>query len=71
MDGIQSVIPLNHEAATDDKSLLSDVIRQALAEEIATGLLKPGTPLDEQQIATRFGASRTPVPGFRIRLNEL
>jgi hypothetical protein len=24
MDGIQSVIPLNHEAATDDKSLLSD-----------------------------------------------
>ena len=61
MDGIQSVIPLNHEAATDDKSLLSDVIRQALAEEIATGLLNPGTPLDEQQIATRFGASRTPV----------
>jgi DNA-binding GntR family transcriptional regulator len=61
MDGIQSVIPLNHEAATDDKSLLSDVIRQALAEEIATGLLTPGTPLDEQQIATRFGASRTPV----------
>src|SRR3954453_5125429 len=61
MDGIQSVIPLNHEAAPDDKSLLSDVIRQALAEEIATGLLKPGTPLDEQQIASRFGASRTPV----------
>ncbi|MFM9726347.1 GntR family transcriptional regulator, partial [Streptomyces scabiei] len=47
--------------AVDDKSLLSDVIRQALAEEIATGRLKPGAALDEQQIADRFGASRTPV----------
>ena len=59
MNVIQSVIPLDHETAADDKSLLSDVIRQALAEEIAAGQLKPGTPLDEQQIATRFGASRT------------
>jgi DNA-binding GntR family transcriptional regulator len=49
------------DAPPEDKGLLSDQIRRALADEIATGRLKPGTALDEQQIATRFGASRTPV----------
>ena len=49
------------EPLPEDKGLLSDQIRRALADEIATGRLKPGTALDEQQIATRFGASRTPV----------
>lgn len=41
--------------------LLSDRIRLALADEITTGALKPGTQLDEQQLGDRFGASRTPV----------
>jgi DNA-binding GntR family transcriptional regulator len=45
----------------EDKSLLSEQIREALADDIATGRLKPGAALDEQQIADRFGASRTPV----------
>jgi DNA-binding GntR family transcriptional regulator len=49
------------EILSEDKGLLSDQIRRALADEITTGRLKPGTALDEQQIATRFGASRTPV----------
>ena len=64
MNVIQSVIPLDHEqTAADDKSLLSDVIREALAEEIAAGQLKPGTPLDlEQQIATRFRCLTDPGP---------
>jgi DNA-binding GntR family transcriptional regulator len=44
-----------------DKALLSDQIRLALTDEIATGRLRPGAALDEQQIADRFGASRTPV----------
>ena len=44
-----------------DRGLLSDRIRNALTDEIAGGTLAAGTPLDEQQLADRFGASRTPV----------
>lgn len=36
-------------------------IRHALQEEIETGRLAPGTPLDERALAARFGVSRTPV----------
>jgi DNA-binding GntR family transcriptional regulator len=41
--------------------LLSDRIRNALTDEIAAGELAAGTALDEQHLAERFGASRTPV----------
>lgn len=36
-------------------------IRNALQEEIESGKLPPGTPLDERTLATRFQVSRTPV----------
>lgn len=36
-------------------------IAATLAEEIVGALLKPGTALDEAQLAARFGVSRTPV----------
>ena len=55
------ITELDGETLSGEKGLLSDQIRLALADEIATGRLKPGTSLDEQQIASRFGASRTPV----------
>lgn len=45
----------------DDRGLLSDRIRNALTDEIAAGTLAAGSALDEQQLADRFGASRTPV----------
>lgn len=44
-----------------DEPLLSERIRRSLADEIAEGLLPPGTPLDELQVAQRFGTSRTPA----------
>lgn len=44
-----------------DGTLLSDRIRNALTDEIASGVLAAGTSLDEQHLADRFGASRTPV----------
>ncbi|TCZ57194.1 GntR family transcriptional regulator [Roseicella aquatilis] len=47
---------------------LAETIRLALAEEIITGRLPPGSEIDEQQAAERFGASRTPV---REALREL
>lgn len=43
------------------RSLLSDRIRDALTDEIAAGTLEAGTALDEQNLADRFSASRTPV----------
>jgi DNA-binding GntR family transcriptional regulator len=46
---------------TDEGRLLSDRIRNTLTDEIASGALPSGTPLDEQFLASRFGASRTPV----------
>jgi DNA-binding GntR family transcriptional regulator len=36
-------------------------IRTALQEEIESGKLTPGTPLDERALAARFQVSRTPV----------
>lgn len=47
---------------------LAEAIRVGLADEITSGHLQPGTELDEQAIARRFGASRTPV---REALREL
>ncbi|MGE5145331.1 MAG: GntR family transcriptional regulator [Candidatus Eiseniibacteriota bacterium] len=39
----------------------ADALRRRLADEIITGRLRPGDRLDEREIATRFGLSRTPV----------
>jgi len=47
--------------AADARELLSDRIRNALTDAIATGSIPAGTALDEQELADRYGASRTPV----------
>lgn len=43
------------------KRTASSAVREALEHEILTGQLAPGDRLDESQIGTRFGVSRTPV----------
>src|ERR1700749_2269328 len=40
---------------------LSERLRESIEEEIATGKLLPGSHLDEAELATRFGVSRTPI----------
>lgn len=40
---------------------LSEQLRESIEEEVATGRLKPGTHLDELELAERFGVSRTPI----------
>jgi DNA-binding GntR family transcriptional regulator len=40
---------------------LSDRLREAVEEEIATGKLLPGSRLDEAELAKRFSVSRTPI----------
>ncbi|MDR3517984.1 MAG: GntR family transcriptional regulator [Azospirillaceae bacterium] len=43
------------------KPKLSEAIRQRLEEEIVTQQLRPGTRLDEMELAERYQVSRTPV----------
>lgn len=43
------------------KPTRAEFLREKLTEEIISGRLRPGTRLDEQEIADRFGVSRTPV----------
>lgn len=39
----------------------TETLRLQIADEIVSGALEPGSPLDEQELAARFGVSRTPV----------
>ena len=50
---------------------LSETLREAIEEEIATGVLLPGSHLDEVELAKRFGVSRTPLrEALRLLLGE-
>ncbi|MCJ2091728.1 GntR family transcriptional regulator [Methylobacterium sp. J-072] len=52
---------MHGDIQTIDSGLLSDRIRNALTDAITSGELPAGTALDEQNLAQRYGASRTPV----------
>jgi DNA-binding GntR family transcriptional regulator len=43
------------------RKTLAEELRLQLADEIVRGVLRPGTPLDETELAGRFKVSRTPV----------
>ena len=60
-----NVVPHPAAAAT---ATLAEAIRVALSDDIIAGRLPPGAEIDEQAMAERFGASRTPV---REALREL
>ena len=54
-------------AAGSASVTLAESLRQQLEGAIAAGHLEPGSRLDEQEIAQRFGVSRTPVrEAFRL-----
>src|SRR6201993_3741812 len=57
-----------HEALVPSPGItLAESLRQKLEGAIAAGHLEPGSRLDEQEIAQRFGVSRTPVrEAFRL-----
>jgi DNA-binding GntR family transcriptional regulator len=57
-----------HDSLTPAPGMtLAERLRQKLEEAIAAGRLEPGSRLDEQEIAQRFGVSRTPVrEAFRL-----
>ena len=46
-------------------------LREKIEEEIAIGVFKPGTRLDEAELAVRFGVSRTPIREALIQLASM
>ena len=46
------------------------IVRSAIEQDIVTGVLPPGAPLDEAAIAQRFSVSRTPVREALLQLIE-
>jgi len=46
---------------TQGRRTLAEELRLQLAEEIVLGVLRPGSALDEMELARRFRVSRTPV----------
>ncbi len=48
-------------AASEGRRTLAEELRLQLADEIISGILEPGTALDELGVARRFSVSRTPV----------
>ncbi len=49
----------------------SATLREQIEEMIAVGELKPGQHLDETELATRFGVSRTPIRETLIQLASM
>ena len=48
-------------ASGTQKITRAEELRLQLADEIVRGILRPGAPLDETELARRFDVSRTPV----------
>ncbi|MEM1364001.1 MAG: GntR family transcriptional regulator [Pseudomonadota bacterium] len=48
-------------ASASSEPTLSERIRHALEEDVLSGHLKPGSHLNELELADRFNASRTPI----------
>ncbi|HEU4986307.1 MAG TPA: GntR family transcriptional regulator, partial [Rhizobiaceae bacterium] len=46
-------------------------LRDEIENGIVTGTLAPGERLDEVQLATRFGVSRTPIREALIQLGAI
>lgn len=49
----------------------SEMLREAIEEQIAIGKLKPGHHLDETELAKEFGVSRTPIREALIQLASM
>ena len=56
-----SVVSLTRVNESGARQTLAETLRSQLADEIVRGVLRPGTALDETDLAKRFAVSRTPV----------
>ncbi|HEX2794913.1 MAG TPA: GntR family transcriptional regulator [Croceicoccus sp.] len=48
----------------------ASAIRQAIENDILSGVLKPGSPIDEEELAARFNVSRTPIREAMLQLQQ-
>lgn len=58
---VKAALPRAAAPAATASRTRTESLRLQLADEIVSGALAPGQPLDEQELAQRFGVSRTPV----------
>lgn len=56
------------EGDMPNKLTRADRLRESIEEDIATGALLPGAPLDESELTARFQVSRTPVREALLQL---
>ena len=61
MSTVQRARPAPATSRKPNGTTLTDRIRQAVQRDIVAGKLRPGAKLDEDSLAARHGASRTPV----------
>lgn len=55
-------------AATPRRTTHANSVRMTIENEIYTGVLLPGTPIDEDALVQRFSVSRTPVREAMLQL---
>jgi len=60
MPSRRAAIPISSKPERTPRTR-TEALRLQIADEIISGVLEPGTSLDEQELASRFGVSRTPV----------
>ncbi len=60
-EGDAAVPRVDRAPSSAQKVTRAEELRLQLADEIVRGVLRPGAPLDETDIARRFNVSRTPV----------
>ncbi len=66
-EGARRLTEERQTLAVPPGATLAEGLRQHLETAIAAGHLEPGSRLDEQEVAVRFGVSRTPVrEAFRL-----
>ena len=61
VEGVVVVRRVDRASGPAGKITRAEELRLQLADEIVRGVLPPGAPLDETDIARRFSVSRTPV----------
>ncbi len=60
--------PLPAQSPADTAGRLSEQLAEQIEERIAVGTFPPGARLDETELATLFGVSRTPIREALIQL---
>src|SRR5688500_546120 len=62
------IMPVNDPARTRRFAATPDLIADSLRDEILRGVIEPGAPLRQEELAERFQVSRLPVRDALLRL---